>query len=144
MDKRLIYRVVIKLLFLLALGVLTIVFINSLFTQSNDNDNQQASVAVVELDVRGMIKGEIRKAQWEGKEVNVIRLEENKLFTYINVGDSGNCPLFKEASGFKDICTGTRFDFSGKQKGNEEQGFKLTTPPNYQQKGTLFIGEWAK
>ena len=144
MDKRLIYRVVIKLLFLFLLGVLTIVLINSLFTQSNDNNNQKTPLSVVEIDVRGMIKGDIRKAQWEGKEVNVILLESNELFTYVNVGDSGNCPLFKEANGFKDICTGTRFDFSGRQIGNEEQGFKLLIPPNYHDKNILFIGKWSK
>jgi len=144
MDKRLIYRVIIKLLFLLSLGVLSIVFINSLFTQSNNIDNQRSSLSVVKIDVSRMMKGDIKKAQWEGKEVNVILLERNKLFTYINVGDSGNCPLFKEASGFKDICTGTRFDFSGKQKDNEEQGFNLSIPPNYYDNGTLYIGEQIK
>ncbi len=141
MDKRLIYRVVIKLLFLFLLGVLTIVFINSLFTQSNDKSNQQSSLSVVEIDVTGMIKGDIRKVQWEGKEVNVISLGDNKFFTYLNVGDSGNCPLFKEANGFKDVCTGTRFDFSGKQKGNEEYGFKLISPPNIYENGVIFIGQ---
>ncbi len=144
MDKRLIYRVVLKLLFLLSLGVLTIVFINSLFTQSNDNSSQKNALSVVELDVSGMIKGELRKVQWKGREVNALRLENNKLFIYINAGDSGNCPLFKEANGFKDICTGTRFDFSGKQKGNEEHGFKLIVPPNYYVKDTLFIGKNAE
>ena len=144
MDKRLIYRVVIKLLFLLALGALMIVFISSLFTQSNDENNKRVSSSIVELDIIGLVKGDIRKVQWDGKEVNVIRLEDNKLFTYINTGDSGNCPLFKETSGFKDICTGTRFDFSGRQKGNGEHGFKLTIPPNYYENGILFIGKWLK
>ena len=141
MDKRLIYRVVLKLLFLFLLGVLAIVFINSLFIQSNDKNNQQTSLSVVEFDVNGMVKGDVRKAQWEGKEVNVISLGENKFFTYLNAGDSGNCPLFKEANGFKDVCTGTRFDFSGKQKGNEEYGFKLKSPPNHYKNGVIFIGQ---
>ena len=142
MDKRLIYRVVLKLMFLLLLAVLTIVLINSLFTQLNVKNNQQASFSIVELDVRGMARGDIKKAQWEGKEVNVIRLESNELFTYINVGDSGNCPLFKEVDGFKDICTGTRFDFAGKQKGNEEHGVELIIPPHFYVNGTLSIGKW--
>lgn len=144
MDKRLIYRVVLKLMFLLLLCTLTIVLINSLFTQSNVKNNQQASFSIVELDVRGMVRGDIKKAQWEGKEVNVIRLASNELFTYINVGDSGNCPLFKEEKGLKDICTGTHFNFSGNQKGNEEHGFKLTIPPNFYENGILFIGKGSK
>ncbi len=143
MDKRLIYRVVLKLLLLLSLGVLTIVFINSLFTQSNNEGNQKSPFSIVELDVNGMIIGEIRKTQWQGKEVNVLQLENNEFFTYINVGDSGNCPLFKEAQGFKDICTGTRFDFFGRQKDNEAQGFKLITPPNHLENGILYIGRQA-
>ena len=129
---------------MLSLAVLTLVFINSLFTPSNDSKDQQASVAVVELDVNGMLKGDIRKVQWKGKEVNALRLENKKLFIYINAGDSGNCPLFKEANGLKDVCTGTRFDFSGKQKGNEEHGFKLIIPPNFYESGTVFIGRNEK
>jgi hypothetical protein len=144
MDKRLIYRVVLKVLFLILLGVLAIVLLNSLFTQSNDNNNQQNSLSVVELDVSGMKKGDIRKIQWEGKEVNVIYLEGNKFFTYINVGDSGNCPLFKDANGFKDVCTGTYFDFSGNQKDNKEHGFKLMIPPNYSENNVISIGKWKK
>ncbi len=141
MDKRLIYRVVLKLLFLLLLVVLTLVFFRSLFTKSHDEIPLQTSLSVVELDVNGMVKGDIRKIQWNGKQVSVLRLENNKYFTYINVGDSGNCPLFKEANGFKDICTGTRFDFLGRQKGNEEQGFKLKSPPSYYQDNKLYVGE---
>lgn len=144
MDKRLIYRVVIKLLFLFLLGVLVIVLINSLFTHSNDNNKQKSQLSIVEIDVSGMLKGDIRKTQWEGKEVNVILLENNELFTYVNVGDSGNCPLFKEAKGFKDICTGTHFDFTGKQKGNEEHGFNLITPPSFYENGILLIGKETK
>ncbi len=143
MDKRLIYRVVLKLLFLLLLVVLTLVFLNSLFIQSNDENYKKTSLSVVELDIGGMVKGDIRKTQWKGKQVNVLRLD-NRYFTYVNIGDSGNCPLFKEANGLKDICTGTRFNFYGYQKGNEKQGFMLLIPPNYYKNGTLYIGVTSK
>jgi len=144
MDKRLLYRVVLKLLFLLSMGVLSIVFINSLFTHSDIKTNQKISPQIIELDISGMREGEIRKAQWQGKEINILRLENNQYFTYVNVGDSGNCPLFKEINGLKDICTGTRFDFSGKQKDSKNQGFELSIPPNYINKNTLFIGKLYK
>ena len=139
MDKRLIYRVVLKLLFLLSLTVLTIVFVSSLFTKSGES-NQKASLSVVELDVSGMRKGEIRKTQWEGKQVNVLQLKDKQYFIYTNIGDSGNCPLFKEVNGLKDICTGTQFDFLGRQKGFEELGVKLEVPPSLLKNGILFIG----
>ncbi len=144
MDKRLIYRVVLKLLFLLSFLVLTLVFINSLFTRSNSNNSQKMSRVIVELDISGMTNGEIRKVQWKGKEVNALHRENKKLFIYINAGDSGNCPLFKGKNGFKDICTGTHFNFSGRQKGSEEHGFRLLTPPNYRDKSTLFVGDWSQ
>ena len=143
MDKRLIYRVVLKLLFLLSLVVLTFVFLNSLFIQSNNESDRKTSLSIVELDIGGMEKGDIRTVQWKGKQVNVLRLDD-KYFTYVNVGDSGNCPLFKEVNGLKDICTGTRFNFFGRQKGNEEQGFTLLIPPNYYENNILYIGVSSK
>ncbi len=139
MDKRLIYRVVLKLLFVLSLVLLTFVFINSLFVQSNDENPGKTSLSIVKLDISGMVKGDIRKTQWKGKQVNVLRIDD-KYFTYINVGDSGNCPLFKEPNGLKDICTGTHFDYSGREKSNKKHGFTLFSPPSYYEDGILYIG----
>ena len=142
MDNRLVYRVVLKLLSLLALGILTIVFINSLFISRVPENSKQNIHTVVELDLSGMLKGEIRKIRWESKEVAVLRREDATYFTFTNMGDSGNCPLFKESNSLKDVCTGTRFDFSGRDKNKLAQGVKLSIPPHYFLKDRIFIGSW--
>ncbi len=140
MNNRLIYRVILKVLALLALLLLTGVFINSLFTASEKKRSHKSIIPRVELYIADMKQGEIRKTRWNGKEVAVLLRKDNDYFVYINAGNSGNCPLFKEPKGFKDVCTGTRFDFFGKEIGNAEQGYKLKIPPHHIVKGKLLIG----
>jgi len=140
MNNRLVYRVIIKVMVLSAILVLALVFFNSLFTAAKKQENTLASKTLVELDTSGMKTGDIRKSYWEGKEIAVLLREDNTFFVYINIGDSRNCPLFKEKRGFKDVCTGTRFDLNGRQKGNEEHGFKITIPPFHFINENLIIG----
>lgn len=138
MDNRLVYRVFLKLLFIVGLVVLLFVFFNSLFVTEKEI---QKSIVLGELDVTDMRVNEIRKTRWNGKEVAVLLRAEQDYFVYFNTGDSGNCPLFKEPDGFKDTCTSTRFDFHGKQKGSKAQGFTLNSPPHYFKEYLLLIGE---
>lgn len=140
MDNRLLYRVIIKVLSSLALLVLAIVFINSLFVASEKQKNTLSTTNIAELDTSNMISGDIRKTYWNGKEIAVLLLKNTEFFVFINIGDSRNCPLFKEKDGFKDVCTGTRFDFKGREKGNQKHGFKLKIPPYYFANDKLIIG----
>ncbi|MCF6188858.1 MAG: hypothetical protein L3J51_00095 [Cocleimonas sp.] len=171
MDKRLIYSVVLKVLFLLAFLVLLIVLVKSLFTASDEtNKHREKDVTLVSLDLKGLIKGDVRKARWKGKDIGVLNRKGNRIlyhtkylakiphesvnsglrslrkeyFVYYNHGDSGNCPLFKEADGFKDTCSGTRFDTSGREIGKGLQGARLEIPPHYFQGDKLFIGVWRE
>lgn len=140
MNNRLVYRVILKVLALLALLLLTGVFINSLFTASKKKEGEQSVSSIVEFDVSNMKQGDIRKIRWNGKEVAALLRENQQFFVYINTGNSGNCPLFKESKSFKDVCTGTQFDFNGREIGNIEQGYRLINPPHYFLKDKLFIG----
>jgi len=170
MDNRLVYRVVLKLLFLVALGVLTIVFINSLFIGSDKERKTQSAVAksIVLLDLSNMKKGDVKTIHWDGKEVAVLHRKTNfpfyhtkyiakiphqsvnsglrslktEYFVYFNYGDSNNCPLFVEDYGLKDVCTGTKFNTSGRVKGNEQQGYRLKIPPHHFEGVILTIGDW--
>jgi len=169
MDKRLIYRVVLKILFSVALLVLLIVLVKSLFTASNETKKRE-NIALVSFDLKGMLEGDVRKTRWDGKEIAVLKRKGGRnlyhtkylakipheslnsglrsltkeYFVYFNYGDSGNCPLFKEPDGFKDTCTGTRFDTSGREKDKGMQGSRLEIPPHYFQDDKLFLGAWKE
>ncbi len=140
MNNRIVYRVIIKVMLMSAILVLTFVFINSLFTASKKQKKTLTTTNLVELDTSDMKSGDIRKIRWDGKEVAVLTRKDKVFFVYINTGDSRNCPLFKEKDGFKDVCTGTRFDLKGREKGNVQHGFKLEIPPYYFAEERLIIG----
>ena len=78
MDKRLIYRVVLKILLSVALLVLLVVFVRSLFIGANETQKSKEMTSVlVSLDLKGMQKGEIRKTRFDGKEVAVLKRKGN-------------------------------------------------------------------
>jgi hypothetical protein len=155
-DNRLLYRVVLKLLFVVALVVLTIVFVNSLFTAPTKKATQSEAVPHITVSLADMQKGDVKKIRWNGKEVGVLyrkgtpffyhtkyiaktphkslnsglRSITKDYFVYLNHGDSGNCPLFNQRDALKDTCTGTKFNSSGRVKGREQQGYRLEIPPH--------------
>jgi len=167
-NPRLVFRVIIKILTVSGLVILLWVFISSLFI------HQEKEPVVVhkllEIDLKGMKDNDIKKIVWKGKEVAILQRKgrptlyhtkylakiphpslnsglrsiSNIYFVYFNQGDSGNCPLFKESDGFKDTCTGTRFDTSGREKNKGIQGSRLEIPPHYFQGDKLFIGTWRE
>ncbi len=140
-NPRLVYRVILKVLLSFAVLLLIIVFLNSLFIATPDDKSSHLTQnKTIELDLRSMNAGETRKIRWQSKEVIIFKRDDEKVFTYFNTGDSGNCPLFKEPAGFKDICTGTRFDFKGRSKGDSNQSVILKSPPYYLLGDTLIIG----
>ncbi len=170
-NPRLIYRVILKILALSAVVILLWVMTRSLFVGSNqaESSNPQQKTQLVILDVSGMQKGEIRKANWQGKQVAVLLRKtpitvkaktDNKYpkllsktlsrslkpgyFVYINMGDSGNCPLFYSDDIFKDICSSTLFDSAGRALNNPDQGYQLKIPPHQFNDNTLTIGRWDK
>ena len=171
-NPRLVYRVALKVLFLSAFVLLLWVMVRSLFVGSNvpQVENRQKKAQLVTLDISRMQKGEVRKTQWQGKEVAVLyrkktlspdtkittklaqhsslksgsRSIKPEYFVYINKGDSGNCPLFYVDDTFKDVCSSTLFNSTGRKITNLNQGFKLNIPPHYFEAETLIIGVWQK
>jgi len=129
-----------------------------------------------QIDLHGMQVNEIRKTRWGNKEVAVLKrstrefMNETKLtrakpeslheslnalfrsqkldyFVYLNRGDSGNCPLFYDARGFKDTCSGKLFDTTGREKGKQKNTYLLEIPPHYFKSLDgrvieLVVGQW--
>ena len=82
MDKRLIYRVALKILFSVALIILLIVFVKSLFTVPESQTDRVASepMPVVTLDLQGIQKGDVRKIRWQGKDVAILKRADDYAF----------------------------------------------------------------
>lgn len=166
-NPRLVFSAILKILTVLGLVILLLVLTSSLFV--HQDKEQVVKRDLLTIDLNGMRDNDIRKIHWNGKEVTIFQRKQrpslyhtkylakiphhslnsglrsisNKYFVYINQGDSGNCPLFKETDGFKDTCTGTRFDATGREKGKGLQGYRLEIPPHYFQGDTLFVGAWV-
>ncbi len=168
-NPRLVFRVVIKILTVLGLVILSWVFVSSLFV--HQEKEQVVEHELLEVDLKDMRDGDVRKMRWEGKEIGILKRKGphisgrptkyvakiphqslnsrlrsliKEYFIYYNHGDSGNCPLFNEGNGFKDTCTGTRFDTAGREKEKGLQGFRLEIPPHHFQDDKLFIGAWKE
>lgn len=144
-QRRLVLRVILKLMSLLALLVLLLVFFYSfapLFKAS------PKKIPLATIDITNMAINEMRKTRWQGKEVAVLyrgsqnSSENNKsYFVFINIGDSGACPLKFSNDSLTDICTSTHFDLSGKERGNKQALKQLTIPPHHFSGNKVIIGE---
>lgn len=171
-NRRLIFSFVIKLLIIFGLMLLTVVFVNSLFSSdSRVTKTINGESSSVEIDISDMYKGQIKKIRWNNKEVAVlfrqfpeklveqkienlkegfhpsikkrIRSQNEKYFVYFNSGDSKNCPLFYSSGEFKDVCTSNKFDEAGRVLSVPLQGFVLAIPPHHFMANTLVIGQWG-
>ena len=170
-NRRLLLSAIIKLLTLLGLLLLTLVFINSLFTDDGSvADTPGNELPVVKLEITDMQKGQIKKIRWNNKDVAILlrqfpekllqkagdnlqedlhpsiksqtRSKKTEYFVYFNIGDSRNCPLFYAAGEFKDVCSSNRFDEAGRDMNANQQSYMLAIPPHYFEQDTVIFGKW--
>ena len=170
-NPRLFYSVILKVLALIAVVALLWVFMSSLFVKETNSTatSIHKKTPTVSLNLAGMLKGEIRKIRWQGKEVAVLnrktpiffhakyrtklphpslnsgsRSIKPEYFVYFNKGDSGNCPLFHVDDTFKDVCSSTVFNSAGREKNKQQQGYNIKIPPHKFEAENLIIGQWPK
>jgi len=174
-KKRTILRIAIKSLLFIPVVILTFVFMKSLFpVVSNESASNDSQIKTVQLNLQGMQPGDIRKTRWQGREVGILkrirvgfghtkyianlphqslhsgsRSRVSEYFVYYNQGDSGNCPLFYDAEGFKDICSGKRFYSNGREVNNQQNGALIKIPPHYFNSTDdgiteLVVGKWEE
>lgn len=164
-NQRLVYRVILKVLAVLALVMLVWVFINSLFTQNHEEKVESEKKELVKIKLAEMKRGGIQKVRLGNQEISILyrkepvalaklkgNLKKDMIFypqdadfyVFYNYGDSGNCPLFYSKETFKDTCSGKLFDTLGQEINNQKHGFRLVTPPHYYQANNLFLGKWRK
>lgn len=140
-DPRLLYRIILKLFVLAGIGVMLYVLVSSLFVGGSPTDNANKIANIIELDLAGMKDNEIRRTQWEGKQVIVLKHPVKPVYqVYFNTGDSGNCPLFYSSKTFKDTCTGTLYDQEGREL-NKASPKLLSSPPHSFNGNVLLIGK---
>lgn len=168
-NPRLIYRVILKTLTVLAIIALSFVLLSSLFVSTEEEVKSKPvtrNIGTVKLVLASLRKGNIKKTRWDGKEIAILyrpkntnkkttgkeqlhpslnpatRSQKPEYFVYINYGDSQNCPLFYSNNRLKDTCTSTFFDTAGRQINNPQQGFLLEIPPHHINDKTLIVGSW--
>jgi hypothetical protein len=123
-DKRLLYRVILKVLGAIGIIALLLVFFNATFYTNIETEEVVIDVDDTKVDVSSFVSGSNTVVRWnnqrvgilkrsdanqlalisqssEAPESNVISINEHpwrsidpRIFVYFDVGDSGHCPLF--------------------------------------------------
>jgi len=170
-NRRLQFRVILKVLSFLGLVILIGVFLNSLFIKEGKEILRNEAELNVSIDVDGMYPGQIKKTRWQQKEVavlyrrypekiqnNMLSLEKIKIheslnpttrskqlayFVFVNTGDSKNCPLHYREGIFKDICSTNTFDETGRAIINASINSSIEIPPHYFDGNSIYFGTWS-
>lgn len=131
-DKRKLYRVIMKILTLVGVGIILWVFLNSVFV--TNHEKQSEAQEHMEVSLKQLDFGEITHVNWNGKKVSILNTanatERATFFVFYDVGDSGNCPLFFNGEILKDTCTGTVFNQQGESI-TKGRSHTLQSPPYY-------------
>ena len=123
-DKRLLYRVILKVLGMIGIMALLLVFLNSVFYTNIETEEIVINADDTLVDVSGLLNSSNTIVRWNNKRVGILkRNDANQLaliaqsskapesnlasinvhpwrsidprfFVYFDVGDSGHCPLF--------------------------------------------------
>ena len=123
-DKRLLYRVSLKVLGMIGIIALLLVFFNATFYTNIETEEAVINVDDTEVDVSGLFSGGNTVVRWNNQRVGILkRTDVNQLaliaqsseapksslasvnrhpwrsidprfFVYFDVGDSGHCPLY--------------------------------------------------
>ena len=173
-DKRLLYRVILKVLASIGIIALLLVFFNATFYTNIETTEAVINVDDTTVEVNHLFAGGNTVVRWNNQRVGILkRTDANQLalikqasvapeskdninshpwrsldprfFVYLDVGDSGHCPLYfqneaGEAS-FKDTCSSNWFDSQGRFKSDGTAGLEI--PPHYySDTDQLVIGRW--
>lgn len=123
-DKRLLYRVILKVLVTIGIIALLLVFFNAAFYSNIETTEAVIDVDDTEVDLSGLLSGNNTIVRWNNRRVGILKRHganqlalvkqasvapkatladvdshpwrslDPRFFVYFDVGDSGHCPLF--------------------------------------------------
>jgi len=137
-NPRLFYRVILKAFALIGVAVLLYIMFSSLFTSQIKEPQNKASIDIVKLDLTGLAKNGIKKVRWNNREIIILTGKDySDTVAFFNTGDSGNCPLFYLSATFKDTCTATLYDRTGREI--QVKTPKFLKSPTYHIEGSILV-----
>jgi len=176
-DKRLLYRVILKVLGMIGIMALLLVFLNATFYSNIETQEVELDTDDVSVDLSNLFSGANTIVRWNNQRIGILKRSDPsqlalvkqtskkpqatpneinahpwrsldpRYFVYVDVGDSGHCPLFienKEAVvSFKDTCTANWFDSQGRFKSDGTAGLKIP-PHHFSDDNQLLIGRWVQ
>ncbi|HHC75128.1 MAG TPA: hypothetical protein ENK78_08645 [Thiothrix sp.] len=149
-DKRMLYRVIVKVLFLIGLVALFISLLLTLFSPPN---GKHATISEpITIDVSTIPYGQIRAYRWNNQDIAVLHLTDEMLqqkyaspdlsnpqhryFVFYHRGGDVACPLTlvhhaHRAKNYElqDICSHIAYDLSGSLLKPHSRAKPLTQPP---------------
>ena len=123
-DKRLLYRVILKVLGMIGIIALLLVFFNATFYTNIEIEDAVIDADDTEVDVGNLFSGNNTVVRWNNQRIGILKRSDTKqlalvgqssvdpepslasinnhpwrsidprFFVYFDVGDSGHCPLF--------------------------------------------------
>lgn len=157
MDRRLLYRVIVKLMFLFGILALVFVFIGSVFKPPNGKAEIIADP--LRVNVGKIPYGQIYTYRWNNQDVGVLHktdemLKQQKIenkdvdryFVFYNTGGDVGCPvsLARKAGRFQlqDICSRIAYSLEGALLKPYARAKDLAFPPHHWiDEKTLILGE---
>ena len=149
-DKRQVYRVILQIMTYIGVATLLWVMFGSVFVPNHEKSNSPSNppVEIMEMNLQNLAEGKITHVIWQGKKVSILHRNNqsddiNKgshYFVYYDLGDSGNCPLYFTGRVFKDTCTGTQYDQTGKPVNNSRADDLESPPYFFREKTKLILG----
>jgi len=151
-SKRQVYRVILKTLAFIGICVLAFSLIRTAILPPTSHTKTLVKPIIV--DISQLNAGEIKTIHWNNQNIAILyrttamleqSTDHNKYFVFVNQGGDVNCPLTIDTETkryLKDICSGYRYDSSGKVLKNNSRVQNLSIPPyHFIDKNQIMIGE---
>jgi hypothetical protein len=155
MDKRLVYRVIVKLMFLSGILALAFVLIGSVVKAPNGKAEIIADP--LRVDVGKIPYGQIYTYRWNNQDVGVLHKtdamleqlantsEAARYFVFYNSGGDVGCPIsLSRGNGrfhLQDICSRIAYSLDGKLLKPHVRAKDLTIPPHHWVEDNIMILE---
>jgi hypothetical protein len=141
-DKKQVYRVIIKLLSFLGLGLLSYFLIRTAIIPPLPQMMQK--VTAIQVNLTDVEQGQMKIINWNHKNIAILhrsqamqttrpKSPEERYFVFINAGGDLNCPLNIEITQtyLKDSCSAYLYDSHGKALKPSARVKDLKIPPHH-------------
>lgn len=161
-DKRLLYRVLVKIMFLIGLLALAFALLSSMLSPPNSKALLVETQSIAEpllVNAAQIPYGQIRNYRWNNRDIGILHLTDDmqtqlfdnhriqqRHFVFYNNGGDLNCPISivkKQAFQLEDICSHIPYNLAGQlihQQDKRRAKALIAAPFYYRSEQQIMIG----